>query len=249
MRLLISPVCIEEARTVARLGCEIIDIKNVKEGSLGAQPPWVIEQIISELGGKGAVFSVALGDLPNKPGTIGLAAYAVAKLKPHFIKAGLYDAKNYDDALAMMTSIVKSIRMVNKKAIIVASGYADYKRFGGVSCEELVPAAKKAGADVVMLDTAIKDGKTLFDALSVAEIQAFVDSGHKAGMKVALAGSVKLDDFEALCKINPDIVGVRGAVCKNGDRKKPITADGIRKLQKRVKAATAGAKTASRARK
>ena len=234
MKCLISPTSFEEARVVVDAGCDIVDIKNVAEGSLGAQPPWVTHKIVSELSANGGIFSVALGDLPNKPGTIGLAAYAAAHLGLDYIKAGLYGATNYDEALAMMTSIVKSIRMVSDDAIAVASGYADYKRFGGVACDELVAAAKDSGSDVVMVDTAIKDGKTLFDALSVDEIKAFVDSGHEAGMKVALAGSIGVDDIDTICEIQPDIIGVRGAVCVDKNRKNPITAEGIQTLKKRL---------------
>ena len=37
MKVLISPLSLEEAHIVAEGGCDILDIKNVKEGSLGAQ--------------------------------------------------------------------------------------------------------------------------------------------------------------------------------------------------------------------
>ena len=234
MKFLISPICIEEARIVVSAGCDIVDIKNVAEGSLGAQPPWVTQEIVSELSGKGSEFSVALGDLPNKPGTAGLAAYAAARIGVDYIKAGLYGATNHAEVLAMMTSVVRSIRMVSGDIKAVAAGYADYKRFGGVSCEELVTASAEAGADVVMVDTAIKDGKNLFDALTIEEIKDFVDRSHAAGMGVALAGSIAIEHIDMLYEIGPDIVGVRGAVCKDSNRKNSITGERIRSLLARV---------------
>lgn len=234
MKCLISPTSFKEARLVVNAGCDIVDVKNVAEGSLGAQPPWVTHKILSELSVNGGIFSIALGDLPNKPGTIGLAAYAAAQLGADYIKAGLYDVTNYDEAFAMMRSIVKSIRMVSDDAIVVASGYADFKRFSGVAYDELVNAAKDTGSDVVMLDTAIKDGNTLFDALSVDEIKDFVDRGHAAGMKVALAGSIGIDHIDTICQIKPDIIGVRGAVCVDQNRENLITAEGIQALKKRL---------------
>ena len=235
MKLLISPICIEEARAAVSAGCDIVDIKNVAEGSLGAQPPWVTQEILSELAGTGATFSVALGDLPNKPGTAGLAAYAAARLGLDYIKAGLYGATNYDEALAVMTAVVRSIRMVSEDIKAVAAGYADYKRFGGVPCDELVAASAEAGADVVMVDTAIKDGQNLFDALTVDEIKDFVERGHAAGMDVALAGSIALDHVDLLREIQPDIIGVRGAVCEGSNRKKGINGELIRRLIERVR--------------
>ena len=230
MKLLISPVCIEEARLAVSAGCDIVDIKNVAEGSLGAQQPWVTQRILAELSATGVAFSAALGDLPNKPGTAGLAAYAAARLGLDYIKAGLYGATNHDGALAMMTAVVRSIRMVSDDIKAVACGYADYKRFGGIGCDQLVAAAAKAGADVVMVDTAVKDGKSLFDALTFDQIKDFVERGHAAGMTVALAGSIALEHMDMLRKLGPDIIGVRGAVCEGSDRTRSISDQRLRRL-------------------
>ncbi len=230
MKLLVSPVCVDEARLAVSAGCDIVDIKNVTEGSLGAQGPWVTQQVLSELSGTGVAFSAALGDLPNKPGTAGLAAYAAARLGLDYIKAGLYGAKSHDDAFAMMTAVVRSIRMVSDDIKAVACGYADYKRFGGVPCDELVLASAKAGADVVMVDTAVKDGKTLFDALTIDQVEDFVDRGHAAGMTVALAGSITIEHMDILREIGPDIVGVRGAVCEGSDRTSRMSGERLRRL-------------------
>ena len=43
-------------------------------------------------------------------------------------------------------------------------------------------------------------------------------SGKKSGMSTALSGHLKMSDLDELARINPDIVGVRGAVCQKGDR-------------------------------
>ena len=40
MKVLISPESLDEATAAVEGQSDIIDIKNVKEGSLGAQPPW-----------------------------------------------------------------------------------------------------------------------------------------------------------------------------------------------------------------
>ena len=40
MIVLISPVSPEEASTILDCNVDIIDVKNVNEGSLGAQFPW-----------------------------------------------------------------------------------------------------------------------------------------------------------------------------------------------------------------
>jgi hypothetical protein len=218
MKVLISVVSIEEAKIALRANPDIIDIKNPEEGSLGAQFPWILKEIVNELKGSAILSSATLGDLAYKPGTASLAAYGAASCGADYIKAGLFGIKNYGEALHLMTSIVNSVKMVNMNAIVVAAGYADYNRFGGGSPEILTKAAKNSGADVVMVDTAIKDGKTLFDAMNCDEIRSFINLAHDNGLQVALAGSIKSIHLELLSRLNPDIIGIRGAVCENEDR-------------------------------
>ena len=69
-----------------------------------------------------------------------------------------------------------------------------------------------------MVDTAVKDGKTLFDFMDEDALIKFTDATHKYGLKVALAGSVKAEQLKTLYDIGCDIVGIRGAVCVGGDR-------------------------------
>ena len=233
MKLLISPTSVQEALVVAASGCDIVDIKNIDEGSLGAQPAWIIRQIIRELyadTNEAPQISVAIGDLPNKPGTISLAAYGAAQLAPQYIKAGLRDATCYTEALAMAQAMVKGIRMASDTIQIVVCGYADYQRFDGVSAMDIVRAAVDSGADIVMLDTLIKDGKSLFDVMLIDAIQRFVDAGHQAGLQVALAGSLNMSHIDLLKTISPYIIGLRGVVCHDSDRGKPICPKRVRQL-------------------
>ena len=223
MLVLISPVSYAEAASIIDTDVDIIDVKNVNEGSLGAQFPWHTSQVVELTKSAGIKTSATLGDLPYKPGTAALAAYGAATVGVTYIKAGLYGMNTYDEALAVMMAVQKAVRMVGDDLDVVAAGYADYRRFDGLNMHDLVRAAQDAHCDVVMVDTAIKDGQTLFDALSMVEIKDFVDAGHAAGMRVALAGSIKFDDAEKLLELNPDIIGVRGAVCEGTDRTTTIS--------------------------
>lgn len=229
MRVLISPISLDEARIVIDGGCDILDIKNVKEGSLGAQPPHLLKEIISSLSGmnRDILFSATLGDLPYKPGTAGLAALGAASCGVHYVKAGLQGATNRQEAFDMMDTVVKGIRLVSDEILAVASGYADFRRFGGVSYQDVVGAAVDSGADVVMVDTFMKDGKDLFDAMSIDELKEFVTLAKEGGLLVALAGSIKTEHLEVLADVDPHIVGVRGAVCSKGDRTTGITREAV----------------------
>jgi uncharacterized protein (UPF0264 family) len=236
MKVLISPISLDEARIVMSGGCDILDLKNVKEGSLGAQPPWMLKETVTALKGKGALLSATLGDLPYKPGTAGLAAFGCANCGVDYVKAGLHGATDRAQARELMTAVVRAVRMVSDDIITVASGYADWRRFGGVPHLELVYAAHEAGSDVAMLDTMIKDGKTLFDSLSEEDLREFTALSHSLGMVVALAGSVKREHLAALARVGCDIVGVRGAVCQQGDRTTGITRDAVESFMAEARA-------------
>src|SRR5581483_1706345 len=94
MKVLISPICLEEAQAVARGGADIIDIKNIAEGSLGASFPWIIREVVRSLHEYEGTFSATLGDLPFKPGTAALAALGAAASGARYIKAGLHGVRS-----------------------------------------------------------------------------------------------------------------------------------------------------------
>jgi uncharacterized protein (UPF0264 family) len=230
VQVLISPVSLEEAFAVCEGGADIVDIKNTREGSLGASFPWIISEVVKKLQGRGVVFSATLGDLPFKPGTAALAALGAAASGAQYVKAGLHGVRGYDEAAAVMHAVVRTCREFDDRITVVAAGYADYRRFDGLDTATLVQVAKATGCDLVMVDTAIKDGSTLFDALSHDEIVDFVSSAHQAGLKVALAGSVRIEHLPALHRIAPDVVGIRGAVCTGRDRNTRIDPEMVKRF-------------------
>ncbi len=230
MKVLISPISVDEAVSAGQAGADIIDIKNIAEGSLGASFPWIIHEVVGALQGHDVTFSATLGDLPFKPGTAALAALGAAVSGARYIKAGLHGVRNHDEALQVMQAVVRACKDYDPEILVVAAGYADYRRFGGLDTQTVVRVARDSRADVVMVDTAIKDGKTLFDALSLEELAEFVESGHANGLQVALAGSVRFEHLDALRKLAPDIVGVRGCVCSSNSRAANIEAHLVRRF-------------------
>jgi uncharacterized protein (UPF0264 family) len=215
--LLISPINTEEAHEAIEGGADIIDVKNPKEGSLGANFPWVIKNV-REMTPKDMLVSATLGDVPYKPGTVSLAALGASVSGADYIKVGLYGTKNYEEALEVMKNVVKTVNDYNEDVIVVASGYADAHRVGAVDPMEIPKVAVDSGADLAMVDTAVKDGKTLFDFMDEEIIAKFNDEIHDYGLKSALAGSVKKDQLQILYNLGTDVVGIRGAACIGGDR-------------------------------
>jgi uncharacterized protein (UPF0264 family) len=228
MKVLISPISLEEARSVCDGGADIVDIKNVDEGSLGANFPWVIKSIIEGTKGSAVTYSATLGDLPFKPGTAALAAVGAAYAGARYIKAGLHGTKTYTEAVGVMGAVTRACRDYDPEIIVVAAGYADYRRFDGLDPRTLVKVGRDTGVDLVMVDTSFKDGKNLFDNMSKDEIGDFVSSAHAAGLKVALAGSIQQEHIPLLAEVEADVVGIRGAVCAGSDRKSRIDSHRVR---------------------
>lgn len=233
MKLLVSPVNIKETLEAIKGGADIIDVKNPKEGSLGASYPWVIREIRDALP-LGMELSAPLGDMEYKPGTASLAALGLAKLRVDYIKVGLYGVKTREEALDMGSHIVRAVKKIGPK--VVLAGYADYRDIGSVNPLDLPSVAQECGSQGVMIDTARKNGKTLLDHMSLRDLDSFTCDAHSRGLFAALAGSLGLRDIEKLKRIDCDILGVRGAVCSNRDRVKGnIIADKVSELKRRLK--------------
>lgn len=228
MKLLVSPVNKEEAIIASKGGADIVDVKNPKEGSLGANFPWIIKEIKEAVNGKQPI-SATIGDFNYKPGTAALAAFGAAVAGADYIKVGLYDIQTQEQALELLTKITRAVKDYDSTKKIVASGYSDYKRINSISPMLLPAVAAEAGADVVMVDTAIKDGKSTFEFMDEKELKKFTDLAHKYGLENAIAGSLRFEDLPMLERIRPDIIGVRGMVC-GGDRRTAIRRELVEKL-------------------
>ena len=216
MKLLVSPINVEEARNCLEGGADIIDVKNPREGSLGANYPDVIQAVRVAIGDH--PLSAAIGDMMFKPGTVALAAYGVASCGVDYVKVGLLDFSSLHEAYQTLSQVKKSVRIVSPHIKIVAAGYADFCRVNSLEPSQILKAASKADCDVAMLDTAIKDGKGLFYWLNETVLRSFIEESHKRGMLAALAGSLLEEDLLVVKELGTDIVGVRGVACSGYDR-------------------------------
>jgi hypothetical protein len=229
VKLLVSPLSVEEAIEALDGGADIIDVKNPDEGSLGANFPWVIQSVKTAVGKKVPV-SATIGDMEFKPGTAALAALGAALAGADYIKVGLFGVKNEEQAFRMMKKVSKAVKDYNPDKKVVAAGYADYTRINSVSPFVLPSVCEKADVDIVMVDTGIKDGKSSFEFMGEDGLSEFVELAHSCGLECALAGTLKFENVDALKRIKPDIVGVRGVVC-GGDRKSSIKKELVKKFK------------------
>jgi uncharacterized protein (UPF0264 family) len=227
MRLLVSPRDIDEAKR--SLAADIIDVKRPAEGSLGANFPWII-RAIKDLSGKPV--SAAIGDFDFKPGGASLAAYGAAHAGADFVKVGLmFDGTAR--AEEFIRAVVRAVKEEFPEKYVVIASYSDSERLGTISPFAMSPLAAAAGADVAMVDTGIKDGKSTFEFMSEESLGKFVAMNRDAGLMTALAGSLGFDHLPALKRIDPDIIGVRGMVC-GGNRDSSIREDLVDRLVRMV---------------
>jgi uncharacterized protein (UPF0264 family)/phage baseplate assembly protein W len=227
MRLMISVISAAEAREALAGGVEILDIKNPAEGSLGAQSPQVIREIKKLSAGRVEV-SVAIGDMPNLPGTAALAAVGAAVSGADYIKVGLHGPRNESEALALLGIIQQSVR--EYPVSVIAAGYADFRRAGALDPGCLPRVAASSGIRGCLLDTAVKDGQTLFNFLNPQQLRDLAEQAHKSGLLFGLAGSLCEEDLPLAHDIGADVVGLRTAACRNNQRSGPLDPDRIRAL-------------------
>ena len=237
MKLLISPKNETEAAEAVAGGADIIDVKNPKEGPLGANFPWIIKRI-RQITPANIEVSCTLGEAPNLPGSMALAALGAATTGVNYIKVGLYGLKTPEEAVHLIRNITEAAKEYNPLIKVVASGYADAARISTVDPLLVPKIAHEAQADIAMLDTAIKDGKSLFTFLTETQLQQFVDAAHNYGLKAALAGALQKEDLPAVCALGVDVVGLRGAACTLNDRVNgQITREKVQELAEIVKRA------------
>lgn len=215
MQLLISVTSVAEAQVALRGGAQIIDLKNPAEGALGAAAVSALHDVCATLPPDQPI-SAALGDSTAPAGTLALAAYGAAKLGAHYLKVGLLTA-NPNDAIILLKEVQRSIHLANPNCRLVGVGYGDASLVDALPWQMVPEIAQEAQLWGCMIDTAIKDGRTLFDHCREQDLRDWLADCRGAGLRCALAGSLGIGDAMALRRLAPDIVGFRGAACQ-GDR-------------------------------
>lgn len=218
LKLLVSVVNRTEALEAVKGKAHIIDVKNPKEGSLGANFPRVIRQV-KEVVPDHIEVSATIGDLPNLPGTASLAALGATISGANYVKAGLFGVKTPAEATILMNEVCRAVKDHDNASKVIAAGYADFNKVGCLNPLKLPSVAYKAEADGVMIDVKIKSSESkLFDFLGDNELKKFVEEAHNFNLIAALAGSLDRQDVPRLYELGVDVIGIRRAVCSKRDR-------------------------------
>jgi uncharacterized protein (UPF0264 family) len=219
-KLLVSVTDAAEAALAVAAGADLIDAKDPAAGALGALPPDRIDAIVATVAGRRTVTAV-IGDLDD-PAAILAAARATAATGVDMVKIGLYPGPDRARLLADLgRQHAGGVRLVG---VMLADRDPD---------PSLVAVAADAGFAGIMMDTAGKAG-SLRGLLPPAALAAFVALGHRHGLMVGLAGSLRIADIDALAALGPDLLGFRGGLCEGFDRRRALSAAGVQEAAARL---------------
>ena len=215
MKLLVSVVNEREVAPAVEGGADIIDVKNPAEGALGANFPHIIREV-RRVTPPGLEVSATVGDVPNLPGTISLAALGAAVCGVQYVKVGLYGTQTPRDSVFLLREVCRAVRAHAPSVQIIAAAYADAHKVGALPPLVLPEVAAEAGADGCLLDTAVKGAGTLFSNLDDDRLHEFTARSREAGLLCGLAGSLGAGDIPHACRFGADLIGVRTAACRGG---------------------------------
>jgi uncharacterized protein (UPF0264 family) len=219
IRLLASVINKEEAMLALQGGANIIDLKDPARGALGALPLPVIHEVVHAVK-SAALTSATIGDLPMEPGLLAKAVEATAATGVDIIKIGFFDSGDDYDAVLQA---IKPLAMQGLKLIAVL--FADHN-----PDFTLLTKLQAAGFYGVMLDTASKNGRSLLQYRSIADLHSFVELARACSLHSGLAGSLRVTEVPALASLQPDYLGFRGALCIGSKRTNMLSEYKFREL-------------------
>jgi dihydroneopterin aldolase len=210
MQLLVSVKNPAEALLALDAGVDVIDLKDPSNGALGALDLQTTELILQALDG-GALVSATVGDSHATIAALTSDIKARAALGVNIIKIAVNDLFAQADFCGSMRLLSgNGIKLV---AVFNAESEVDFT---------LLPKLQQAGFYGAMLDTQIKQ-RSLLENQTNAEMQKFVNVCKKCNLVSGLAGSLKPQHIEEICKINPKFIGFRGGVCESFVRESSLS--------------------------
>ena len=203
-RMLASVTDIAEADVALRLGADIVDLKDSANGVMAAVDVTTVEAVVSLLAGRRET-SATLGDPPYDPPALLQKARAFATARTDYLKAAV-DSRMIQQCGKGLASIAQTVHLI---AVLFADEAPDF---------DLLHALKELGFSGAMLDTKRKGDGRLLDHLDIPRLESFCSLCRAEGLTSGLAGSLEAPDVPRLLLVRPDVLGFRGALCRESDR-------------------------------
>ncbi len=228
--LMVSVQNLQEALEALAGGADIVDVKNLQEALVGSAHPGVVKQVRDAVPNERHA-SVTLGVVPNQVGTVAMAVYTAGVLNATSVKVGFMKT---DYSMAVETLLASREALKGFDTKLIGSLFADNGLYDGLNPHLMARLAADGRCDGWLIDTLTKDGRNLFDFMPEGELKELVFDGKEQGISTALSGHLRIDDLDELARINPDIVGVRGAVCAKGDRNDGVHREAVAEFKKQL---------------
>jgi uncharacterized protein (UPF0264 family) len=210
MRLLVSVRRAEEALAALAGGADIVDAKEPDAGALGPVSIDDLRAIVAAVRGATLVTG-ALGDATDEA-AIERDAAAFVEAGAALVKVGLAGVEDLDRASRLLAAAARGAGPHR----VIAVAYGDHEAVNAVPPFDVLALAARERLAGVLLDTADKSGAGLATLVPPTALAQWVRSARRAGLLVALAGQVTLEQIDSIQTLGADIVGVRGAACEGG---------------------------------
>lgn len=217
-QFLASVTGMDEARIALAGGADIIDLKNPRDGALGALAPEQVCEAITDIAGRRPVSAVC-GNVPMEPDELRAVAEEMAATGVDYLKVGIPSAEEARTSADALASLANQVKIV---AVLFADRDPDF---------DILPVLAQNGFHGAMLDTAGKGRGRLLDHIPPERIPAFLERARSLGLMVGLSGSLEAPDIPRLLPLQPDFLGFRGALCADSRRDVPIDLEAVKRIR------------------
>lgn len=201
---------------------DIIDLKNPKEGALGAWKKEDIEEIISLYKGK-VMISATLGNLTNL-NEIKKKVNLFENLDLDYLKIGFFN-----DSVINAKETLRYFKNCNFKTKLVAVLFSENKKIINFALNNF-DFFKKSKINTILLDTKNKNSLGTLEIFSDDFLINFIESGKNKKINIGIAGKIKIVNLNRLLLLKPDLVGIRGSACISSNRESAISIRLIKKI-------------------
>ena len=238
VHLLVSVRDFGEAKIAMATGIDWLDVKDPSRGALG-RPDLELALSIERLAyqkSPGLRVSVALGESMDTTGKE-LREYAsrfqsATSFKLAFSgtnpSKGTYETgkPSPDESYELFLELAASL----PRGMLIPVFYADWQEANAPGWDKVLELASKSSCNRILIDTFCKNGRSLLDYLNRDQLRGFVNLASSMGILVALAGSIRKQAIEELKTVGADVIGVRGAACRGGNRTDSIDQATLQEL-------------------
>lgn len=219
---------LQEARIVLEAGVDLIDLKQPADGALGALDAQIIRDVVEFVAGR-VMTSATAGNIEPDAASLQHAMAHIAATGVDIVKAGLFPQgwaigaiPDYAGVRACLAGL-ETLPGTQRIAVMFADLAPPL---------DLIDAVAHAGFDGVMIDTAVKQGRSLCDAATMEWLAAFVARARARKLLCGLAGSLRPAHIDLLAPLAPDYLGFRGALCEQAERGGRLDPEAVARVRR-----------------